>query len=193
MNHLAHALLGGPDENVVLGSLMGDFVRGAVDTDLPPGVRAGIVLHRAIDSFTDAHARIVATRGLFEPPFRRYAGILIDIWFDHLLARDFSRWSDSPLETFSDGIVATLERHEPLLPVDLRRFTRYLRANGLPANYRHREAIAQALAGVGTRLSRPNPLARGLDAIAVVEPQLQAAFDAFFPQLVEHARVLRSG
>lgn len=191
MNHLAHALLGGPDVEVVLGSLMGDFVRGAIDPGLPPGVRAGIALHRAIDSYTDRHPQIAAARGLFAPPYRRYAGILIDIWFDHLLARDFARWSDLPLDAFSDGVVAILERHGILLPPDLRRFTRYLRANGLPANYRHREAIARVLAGVGTRLSRPNPLAQGLDAIAPIESDLERTFDAFFPQVVDQARHLR--
>jgi len=78
----------------MLGSLIGDFVRGRIDPALPPKVRAGIALHRAIDAYTDAHADVAAARALFEPPFRRYAGILLDMWFDHLLARQWARFGE---------------------------------------------------------------------------------------------------
>ncbi len=175
----------------MLGGFMGDFVRGAIDTRLPAGVRQGIALHRAIDVYTDAHPSVVAARAAFAPPFRRYAGILIDIWFDHLLARDFGRWSAMPLATFSDQALDLLERNRARLPGDLQRFTRYLRRHDLPAAYRDREMIATVLAGVGTRLTRANPLAAGLAEIARIEAQLERAFNEFFPQLVERASDLR--
>jgi acyl carrier protein phosphodiesterase len=88
VNHLAHALLAGPNDDVLLGSLLGDFWRGAPDPGWPEGVRAGVVLHRKIDVYTDSHPLVAAARSHFGTPWRRYAGILIDIYFDHVLVRE---------------------------------------------------------------------------------------------------------
>ena len=188
MNHLAHLLLAGPDDGLRLGGLMGDFVRGPIDPQLTTGVRMGIALHRAIDSFTDQHPDVRALKSAFEPPYRRYAGILIDIWFDHLLARDFSRWSTTPLAQFSDDTNVLLQRHDRTLPDSLRRFARYLHARRLPAAYAEREMISEVLSGVASRLRRPNPLALGLLEISRLESELAQAFGSFFPQLVEFSR-----
>ena len=192
MNHLAHALLAGPDPQLRLGGLMGDFVRGRVDPALACGIRQGIALHRAIDTYTDSHPEIAAVRGRFEPPFRRYAGILIDIWFDHILARDFGTWSAVPLPDFSDQVVALLRNHDADLPPSLRVFTRYLHARKLPAAYADREMIGEVLAGVGSRLKRANPLAHGLIEISRLDDELEDAFARFFPQLVAFARNWRA-
>lgn len=191
MNHLAHALLAGPDPDCRLGGMLGDFVRGAIDPTLGRGVGHGIALHRAIDSYTDTHDAIVEARALFEPPYRRYAGILIDIWFDHLLARDFDRWSEVPLASFSDELQALLRERWPELPPALQRFSRYLGAHRLPAAYAEREMIGEVLAGVGSRLTRSNPLARGLVEISRLETELDCIFARFFPQLLAFAESWR--
>ena len=192
MNHLAHALLSGPDDGFRLGGLLGDFVRGGIDPSLPVSVRQGIALHRAIDVFTDSHDDIRALRALFEPPFRRYAGILIDIWFDHLLARGFDSWSEIPLTRFSNDIVFLLDQRDDLLPDPLRRFRGYLKAHGLPAAYADRHMIGEVLAGVGTRLKRSNPLEQGLLEISRLELELDHSFTGFFPHLVKFATSWRS-
>ena len=192
MNHLAHALLSGSDDAMRLGGLMGDFVRGSIDPALPAGIRQGIALHRAIDSFTDNHDDIRALRTLFEPPYRRYAGILIDIWFDHLLARDFGAWSEISLTRFSNDVVRLLDQHDDRLPDSLRQFRGYLKAHGLPAAYADREIIGEVLFGVGTRLKRANPLAQGMVEISRLESALDHSFARFFPQLVDFATSWRS-
>lgn len=183
MNHLAHAVLAGPDEDLILGGLLGDFVHGPVPTGLRPGVERGIRLHRAIDVYTDRHPAVADLRRLFDPPFRRYAGILLDIWFDHLLARDFARWCDTPLDLYSDALLALLRRHADELPADMRGFVAYMQRNDLPAAYADAAMIGRALAGVGTRLSRANPLREALPLLRERDAALQAGFDAFFPQL----------
>lgn len=188
MNHLAHALLSGTDPQLRLGGMLGDFLRGSIDPALADGVRRGVALHRAIDSYTDSHAEIVAARRLFLPPYRRYAGILIDVWFDHLLARDFERWSAHPLARFSDDLQALLRAHDAALPEALRRFSRYMHARNLPAAYAQREMISQVLQGIGLRLQRVNPLAEGLIEISRLEPELDTLFQRFFPQLQAYAK-----
>ena len=192
MNHLAHALVSGTDEDMVLGSMLGDFVRGRIDTTLPIGVQQGIALHRAVDVFTDRHPIVVAARGLFQPPYRRYAGIILDVWLDHLLARDFARWSQQPLDDYSVALRRTLQRHADNLPPALRGFLRYMQAHDLPFAYQQEGRIAKVLTGVGTRLTRANPLAQSMEEIERLKPELQIAFDTFFPELVAFGETWRS-
>lgn len=188
MNHLAHALLAGHDNELRLGGLLGDFVRGAPDPALPPGVIAGIRLHRAIDGYTDRHPEVTAARALLLPPYRRYAGIALDMWFDHLLARDFRRWAGQPLPEFSDTVRVLLARHDAQLPPAMQRFRRYMDAHDLPAGYADPAMLALALQGIGQRLSRANPLDTVLPLLIALEGPLQVQFEAFFPQLQAFAR-----
>lgn len=183
MNHLAHALLAGNDDDLRLGSLMGDFVRGQPDPALPAQVAAGIRLHRAVDSYTDSHPQVRAAREHLPPPFRRYAGILLDMWFDHCLARGFARWSEQPLPAYSAALRALLHERDTLLPPDLRRFRGYMDAHDLPAGYADPGEIGQALHGLSRRLSRTNPLAEALPLLQRLEAPLQAHFEVFFPEL----------
>jgi acyl carrier protein phosphodiesterase len=183
MNILAHALLAAPDADRMFGSVIGDFVRGAIDPNLPPGVRAGIALHRAIDSYTDAHADVAEARALFAPPFRRYAGILLDVWFDHLLARQWTRYGEGALDDFSDTVRALLALNPARVPERMRAFVIYLDAHGLPAAYRDTAVVGDALRGMSRRLSRANPLGEALPALVALHAPLQRSFDAFFPAL----------
>jgi acyl carrier protein phosphodiesterase len=183
MNHLAHALLAGDDDGLRLGGMLGDFVHGQPDPALPAGVIAGIRLHRAIDTYTDAHPQVLAAKALLQPPYRRYAGILLDMWFDHCLARDFAQWSAIPLAPFSLSLRQLLQRQQALLPPALRRFLAYMEANDLPAGYARIETIGRAIAGIGQRLSRANPLDSALPPLLAIEAPLQAHFEAFFPEL----------
>ncbi|MDW2983096.1 MAG: ACP phosphodiesterase [Rhodanobacter sp.] len=189
MNHLAHALLAGDDEALRLGGMLGDFVHGRPDaTVFPPRVIAGIRLHRAIDVYTDAHPEVLAARALLPAPYRRYAGILLDMWFDRCLARDFPQWSAQPLAEYSAALRVLLWRQDPLLPPALRRFRGYMEAHGLPAAYTDDAVLDEALGGIGQRLRRANPLASALPVLLEREAELQRRFEAFFPELREFAQ-----
>ena len=184
MNHLAHTLLAGDDEDLRLGGMLGDFVRGRPDpARWLPRVIDGIRLHRAIDAYTDAHPEVLAAKASLPPPYRRYAGILLDMWFDHCLAQDFSRWSGQPLPEYSEALRALLWRQDVLLTPALRRFRGYMEANDLPAGYADRAVLGRALAGIGQRLSRANPLDTALPVLVAQEEELQRCFEVFFPQL----------
>ncbi len=189
LNHLAHALLAGDDAAIRLGGVLGDFVRGQPDPAwYPPRVISGIRLHRAIDAYTDAHPDVLAAKACLPQPYRRYAGILLDMWFDYRLAQEFPYWSEQPLADFSDRLRGLLREHDALLPPALQRFVRYMEANDLPAGYADRAVLGRALAGIGQRLSRANPLDGALPLLVAREVELQRCFDAFFPQLQDFAR-----
>lgn len=188
MNHLAHALLAGNDDALRLGGMLGDFVRGTPDDAWPREVVAGIRLHRAIDVYTDAHPEVLAAKARLAPPYRRYAGILLDMWFDHCLARDFPRWSAVPLVRFSTDLRALLHDREPQLPPALQRFLVYMQAHDLPAAYARPQVLGRAIAGVGQRLQRANPLADALPVLQAQAGALDGHFEVFFPQLQAFAR-----
>jgi len=184
MNHLAHALLAGDDDGLRLGGMLGDFVHGKPDpARFPPRVIDGIRLHRAIDVYTDAHPEVAEARRLLPSPYRRFGGILLDMWFDHELARDFARWSGEPLAAYSDRLRALLQEHLELLPDGLRRFLVYMEVHDLPAGYAERVEIERALRGVSARLSRANPVGEAMPVLLGFEQPLRVHFEAFFPQL----------
>lgn len=186
MNHLAHALLAAPDDGLMLGSLIADFLRGAIDPALPRDVRAGVALHRTVDTYTDAHPQVAAARALFEPPYRRYAGILLDVWFDHLLARDWARYGEGSLHAFSLRVQNLLAQRSAEVPERMQGFVRYMQSKQLPERYRDETVIADVLRGLSSRLSRANPIAEALPVLKERADALERHFAAFFPDLVEH-------
>lgn len=187
MNYLAHTLLARGDADLEVGGILGDYVRGRPNPALPAGLRRGIMLHRAVDTYTDRHARVVAARALFDPPFRRYAGIMLDVWFDHCLAREFSRWSALSLDDFSARLRKRVDARAVWLPPSLDRFAAFMHERDLPAAYVQPEVIGEVLAGLGRRLSRANPLDRALPVLAARNRVLRDHFNAFFPDLVAYA------
>jgi acyl carrier protein phosphodiesterase len=185
MNYLAHLYLAGNDAEALIGSLMGDFIKGRVDPDLPPVLRQAILQHRRIDSFTDAHPIVRRSKQRVTNEFRRYAGILIDVFYDHFLAREWSQYSDVSLEAFTDRVYELVGRHRETLPPRMQRSMHYMVRYDLLKSYRSVDGIAQALRGIETRLRRPSRLG---DAVVELENSgvgFQRDFSEFFPQLIE--------
>jgi acyl carrier protein phosphodiesterase len=183
LNHLAHILLAGSQADAQLGGMLGDFWRGAPDPHWRPGVTRGVLLHRKIDVYTDSHPLVVAARGLFAAPLRRYAGILLDVYFDHLLARDWTQFSDESLPALSERTLDLLTLNAEWLPANLTRFAGYMRREGLFTSYARRETIEHVLGGISRRLSRPNPLATAGSALWQLDTVLSGTFAAFFADL----------
>lgn len=192
MNHLAHVFLAGPDPDLQLGGLLADFWRGAPDPGWREGVRKGVALHRKIDVYTDSHPIVAGLRERFEPPFRRYAGILLDIYFDHALARRWSDYAGEAVDAVSARALRLVEQNRDWLPADLLRFAAYMHANGLFGAYARRDMIEYVLAGMSRRLSRANPLAEGGAVLWQHAEALDFGFAEFFPDLIRYAQEQRS-
>ena len=184
MNFLAHLFLAGDDEGLRLGAMLGDFVRGKkILESFPDDVRLGIELHRHIDQHTDSLPDIANLRRHFPPPFRRYSGIVIDLAYDHELAKRWEKYSGESLPGFDRNVRELLARHEPLVPDRLRRFMSYADRRGLFAAYREESEILRSLHGIGTRLSRPNPLYRIDEIWHGLAPYFSASFEFVFLQI----------
>ncbi|MBS0583457.1 MAG: DUF479 domain-containing protein [Proteobacteria bacterium] len=192
MNHLAHVFLAGPDPDLQLGGLLADFHRGAPDPAWRDGVRDGVALHRKIDRYTDGHAVVARLRDLFEPPFRRFAGILIDIYFDHALTQRWSGYANETIDAVSERTLRLVDDNRAWLPPELLRFAAYMHANGLFGAYARREMIEGVLAGVSSRLRHANPLAGAGPALWANAEVLDSGFAEFFPQLEAETLRLRA-
>jgi acyl carrier protein phosphodiesterase len=184
LNFLAHIWLAGDDENLRLGAMLGDFVRGQERLGkFTPGVQTGILLHRHIDARTDALPATVELLESLQPPFRRYGGIIIDLACDHELALRWSEYSEISLEEFDRGVRDMLARHENLLPEKLKAFMRYADRRGLFAAYRSESEILYSLRGVGRRLSRDNPLHQVNEIWEEFSPRVSASFESIFSDI----------
>ena len=185
MNWLAHLRLSPPRPLVRLGNLAGDFVQGvAVDT-LPEDLQAGIALHRAIDQFVDAHPVVVAAKARLVPPFRRFGGVLLDVFFDHFLARDWRHHGDGQgLPAFLAEVHGDLRTHHAVLPAPLQRVAPRFCADGWLEGYTSIDGIARVLGLMAARLSRPTPLAEGAGLLRSDQAAFERDFAALWPELV---------
>ena len=184
MNFLGHLCLANGDNGLMLGGLFGDFIRGRrALRDYPEPIRQGIVLHRYIDRCTDHSSVVKKLRRSFPKEFRRYAGIIIDLAFDHELAVNWWRYMPGSLERFDVEIRDLLRDNRDLTPEGLTGFMRYADRHGLFTAYREEDVTLFALAGIGTRLTRPNPLHRVVEIWPEFAPEFKQAFRQFFPEI----------
>ena len=143
MNLLAHFLLAEHSQTSYAGQVLGDMVKGRLDTRFPPPIRTGITLHRHIDSVSDSHPLHRAMRNRFPPPFRRYAGILVDIGFDAGIARAWPAYSDQSLADFAaQAQRRVIDEWPDAAPGEGRRMTGLA---GVLSGYARDEGIQRAL------------------------------------------------
>lgn len=186
MNYLAHLHLGGPAPHQLLGSLYGDFVKGPLDGRWPQGIEAGIRLHRRIDLFTDTHPLVRDAHALFPAARRRVSGILLDLFFDHCLARDWADYAEVPLPAFTGQVYRVLA-DQAALPGALARIAPRMAEQDWLGSYREFDTLAAVVGGMSRRLSRPELLAGGFDELAERYQPLSDHFRRFYPELQRFA------
>ncbi|MFE1814629.1 acyl carrier protein phosphodiesterase [Metapseudomonas otitidis] len=186
MNYLAHLHLGGPAPHQLLGSLYGDFVKGPLDGRWPQAIEAGIRLHRRIDLFTDTHPLVRDARALFPAARRRVSGILLDLFFDHCLARDWADYAEVPLPAFTGQVYRVLA-DQAALPGALARIAPRMAEQDWLGSYREFDTLAAVVGGMSRRLSRPELLAGGFDELAERYQPLSNHFRRFYPELQRFA------
>ncbi len=192
MNYLAHLYLAGPSEAELVGALLGDFVKGRVPDRLDEGLRNGIVLHRKIDAFTDAHALTLVSRQRFSRGRRRFAGIIVDVVYDHFLARHWRRYSESSLSDFAGSVYRVLHANLHRFSGRGHRMVARMIGQDWLTGYHSLASIGDALDGVSARLQRPNALRGSLEEVRSSYAGLEADFLGFFPELDRFAQDTRA-
>ena len=185
MNYLAHLYLSGPNQAILLGNFLADFIRKAEDSHYPPEVQRGIDLHRQIDYYTDHHPLVVQGTRRLRRIHSHYAPVVIDIFYDYLLCRNWSRFDDRSLAEFSTWAYAALLEQADWLPQPLARQLRHMVAGDWLTGYGDPERLAGVFARLRRRMSRPQLIDGVMETLEREKPALEAEFLAFFPQAIE--------
>jgi len=184
MNYLAHAFLSNNDEDLLIGNFIADHLRGNNFTGLSQRTIEGVLLHRRIDTFTDAHPEFKKSKRIFYEGFEKYSGILIDIYFDYFLAKDFKRYSGVSLEEFSKKVYKVYSDNQKLLPQSSSRFLEYVIKNNIYLSYSKIQGIETVLNHLSHRIKHHVQLDDSVKIFKHNETELQNNFDLFFKDAV---------
>ncbi|HTJ97495.1 MAG TPA: ACP phosphodiesterase [Rhodocyclaceae bacterium] len=184
MNYLAHAYLAGEADSDRIGGILGDFIKGTLPGVLPPPLAAGVALHRSIDSFADNHPAFQRSRRRVSTERRRYAGVMVDMFYDHLLAANWHHFNPQPLPKYTNDLYALLHAHVSILPERLAGILPYMRQDDWLTSYAAIDGVGGALDRIARhRLKQPGTLPG-----AVVELQADyAGFTEDFFEFMESA------
>ena len=191
MNFLAHFQLAQPTEESRVGAILGDFVRGRPETlvfQYPPAVIEGILLHRAIDRFTDDDPAFQLLKPLLAPERRRFAGIIIDIYFDHFLTCHWHQFESQPLPEFISSIHSLLETRAAWLPPKLQLLLPRIHQEGWLNNHATLAGSAKTLRRVSERRPFLKPLAGSEEDLKRHYQVFELHFLEFYPRLLTFAR-----
>lgn len=187
MNYLAHLHLGGQEPEQLLGSLYGDFVKGALLGRFSAKTEDAINLHRKIDAFTDSHPVVKRALGRFTVTRRRYGGIALDMFFDHCLARDWDRYEEITLERFSKKVYAVL-RNEANLPERLAQIAPLIISEDWFGAYKDFSMIRHGLDVISERLSEPENLRGAFVEMTTLYEGLSTDFEELYPLLMQFSK-----
>ena len=186
MNFLAHFFLSDQAPEWIIGSYLGDFVKGKQYQSYDPEVQQGILLHREIDRYTDAHPVFRQGKYRLSQRHGHYAGVIVDIFYDHLLATHWATYSEVPLSSFAQRIYRVLQQHAAELPAPARRVFGYMQEHDWLTNYAHPEGIRSTLSGMQQRARFPNRMGQALVDFADHRSAYLQEFQTFFPAVQHH-------
>lgn len=152
MNFLAHLYLSGNDEQLMIGNFIADSVKGSAYNNYPEGIRKGILLHRAIDFYSDNHPVFLKSVERLRPNYHKYAGVIVDIFYDHFLAKNWNLYSDVPLEEYADKVHKLMLKNILHLPARPLMFLRYAIKTNRFVTYGTLEGMEEVLFGMSRRM-----------------------------------------
>ncbi|MDD2319760.1 MAG: ACP phosphodiesterase [Geobacteraceae bacterium] len=192
MNHLMHLFLSGSKPEILVGNLMGDFVKGRLGDRFPAGIRRGIEIHRKIDSFAAGNEFFLRSKRHIDPYYGHFRAVLVDLFYDHFLARHWDTYSSVTLEEFVDNCHETLRRYETQLPPRLLELLPRMFSRHWLIAYREPAGIETALRRMSERLRRPGPLAEGYAELREKQDLLLSDFRFFLPDISAYTDSLHS-
>ncbi len=188
MNFLAHIYLSGDDPKIMVGNFIGDFVKGRnLFEQFHPQIANGIELHRAIDDFTDHHAVVLQSKIRLRPKYRHYAAVIVDMIYDHYLARYWNNYNPEPLEDFANSTYETLKQYWEILPTGVRRMLPYMIKQNWLLQYGTLEGVERALQGIAQRSRYDSKMDESILELRESYTDFKIEFELFFPELKDYA------
>lgn len=193
MNFLAHIYLSGDNNDIKIGNFLGDFVKGNLDnihnSYIKKEVLQGIALHRAIDSFTDSHEIVRQSIERLHPKYHKFSGIVVDMFYDHIFAKNFSEYSSIPLSAFSQTFYQLLIERKEEIPKSMERLVNSMISRDWLSNYANYEGIEWSLRGISQRLKFKSGIEFAVEDLKNDYELYKKEFDIFFPILINHCQV----
>ncbi|MCB0820448.1 MAG: DUF479 domain-containing protein [Bacteroidetes bacterium] len=184
MNYLAHLYLSGNDTGLIIGNFIADAVKGKQIEDFPEDVIKGIKLHRQIDMFTDSHPVLERGKEALRPKFRKYSGVVMDVFGDHFLAKNWSDYSKTDLPEFAENMYQILHQHKQVFPEKSRYTLHYMSMQDWLSNYRHIEGIKRSLGGLARRAKFHSGMENAHKELERHYLFFQSIFHEFLPDLI---------
>lgn len=193
MNFLAHLYLSGDNPRVRIGNFIGDAIKGKnLAERFDVEIAQGIALHREIDWFTDTHAVVKESKDRLRPKYRHYAGVIVDIFYDHFLAKNWDHYSPQDLPDFAEECYRILRQHEPQLPEEVQYMLPYMIKGNWLVNYAQVDGIQRALSGMARRTRFESRMEESVTDLQNNYDDFKREFEVFFPQLVAHCETFRA-
>ncbi len=186
MNYLAHLFLARQTPDSHLGNLLGDFRRGAQLTDFHRDVLTGLNNHYLVDRFTDSHTEVKAAKPYFHPSRRRFAGVALDVLFDHFLIKHWPRFTDQNLARFREQSYALLEARLDTMPPRMQQVIMRMVSNDGLIGYADLDGVGRALHYLAMRIRFDNTFEKSIVDIELHYDKLEQLFLGFFPELLHH-------
>lgn len=185
MNFLAHTFLSCNDEQLLLGNFLADFLKNKEVILLPEGIQKGIFLHRQIDSFTDEHPMVRQGTRRLQAYHHKYSSVIIDIYYDYLLANNWSLYTEESLEGFTQKVYTILEKNMHLMPQRLQGRIANMIAHEWLISYSKKDGLAYTFQRVKERVSQPEQFAGVMDSLDRDIEALTIEFNSFFPDIIK--------
>lgn len=188
MNFLAHIYLSGDDEDVIIGNFIADGIKGKRYLKYPPGISKGIILHRGIDTFTDAHPIVHKSTSKLHKNYGHYSGVIVDILYDHFLAKNWDEYSSQPLADYVGEFYDLLRKNFTTLPARIQCMMPYMIADNWLLNYATVEGIGKILAQMNVRTKGIVSMDQAVTELIEYYDEFEAEFTSFFEELREFSK-----
>ncbi|HTL83379.1 MAG TPA: ACP phosphodiesterase [Bacteroidia bacterium] len=192
MNFLAHFYLCGTDEGLLIGNFIADGVKGKKYENYPEHIRNGILMHRAIDHFTDTHGISSKARDLLRKEFNHYSGVVLDVFYDHFLAKNWKEFSDETLADYSQRIYTILGKQYESFPERPRFMFPYMRDHDWLMAYAHVEGVDRVMKGMSRRAKYISGMENSGEALKRNYAEFEKHFREFFPLIIQHTEHFRN-
>ena len=190
MNFLAHIFLSGPDEHLLVGNFLADYISNKEVKNLPLNIQKGVQMHRQIDSFTDGHPMVKESAKRLHKAHGKYAPVILDVFYDFLLAQNWSRYSNQTLELFAADVYEVLLRHLPIMPEFLHeRLPRMIADNWL-VRYGTEDGLRFTFSRVKLRSSAPHFFENAVESLTANYHEFNDEFNLFFPDIIDEINPL---
>ena len=184
MNYLAHIYLSGESDLITIGNFIADGIKGKDYRIYPVDIQIGILLHRHIDTFTDAHKTVRKSTKRLHKKYSHYSGIIVDMLYDHFLAKNWSNYSRTDLSLYTENFYASLETHYNILPNRIQKMIPYMLAENWLVSYASKEGIGRALEGMNRRTKNRVHMDEAINELDQFYEAFENEFTLFFEELM---------